>query len=84
MAAEHHRGKLYNPVPGIKTGRLHVSRREDHPAAVGASLPPGVLPAEEPCHVGGVGGQGCPGAGVQRGERCEHDLAARDVPGRHG
>ena len=45
---------------------------------------PDVLSAEEPCHVGGVGVQGCPGLGVQRGERCEHDLAARDVPGRHG
>jgi hypothetical protein len=64
MAAEHHRGKLYHPVPGIKSGRLHVSRREDHPAAIGASLPPAVLSAEEPCHVGGVGGQGCPGVGV--------------------
>ena len=84
MAAEFHRGKVRNPVPGIKTGRLHVSRCEDHPAAIGASLPPGLLSAEEPCHVGGVGGQGGPGAGVQRGERCEHDLAARDVPGRHG
>src|SRR5580704_5054504 len=41
MAAEHRRGKLYNPVPGIKTGRLHVSGREGHPAAIGASLPPG-------------------------------------------
>jgi hypothetical protein len=84
MAAEHQRGKLCSPVPGIKTGRLRVGRRDDHPAAIGASLPPGVLSAEEPCHVGGVGGQGCPGAGVQRGERCEHDLAARDGPGRHG
>ena len=40
--------------------------------------------AEEPHHGGGVGGQRRLGLGVQRRERCEHDLAARDVPGRHG
>ena len=65
-------------IDGIAIYFLHVRSPVPH------ALPPGFLSAEEPCHVGGVGGQGCPGADVQRGERCEHDLAARDVPGRHG
>ena len=43
-----------------------------------------IVSAEEPCYVGGVGVQGCPGLGVQRGERCQRDLAARDGPGCHG
>jgi EmrB/QacA subfamily drug resistance transporter len=74
---------------GLRRGVQQEPEQAD--ARVGAALPgegPAGrlirLSAEEPCHVGGVGVQGCPGAGVQRGERCEHDLAAGYGPGRHG
>ena len=65
---------------GLPCGAVRVSG----PAPVRRGSRPGGPLAEEPHHGGGVGGQRRLGLGVQRRERCEHDLAARDVPGRHG